>query len=62
MTKQDMLNMKIELALTKTATDVLLYVRNHKAWSEVVKGMDDTKNDLYKAIAGLEPKHESEAL
>jgi len=62
MKKQDMLSMKIELALVKTATEVLLYTRSQKTWSEVVQGMDETKKELYQAIARMEPTHESEVV
>lgn len=62
MDKQKMLQLKIELALAKTATDVLLYVNKKLSWSEVVERMGKTQQDLYTTIAGLEPTNESEVL
>jgi hypothetical protein len=59
MTKQELLKLKIEMALARTAIDALLYARDKKTWSEVSKRMAETKEELYKSIASLEPDHES---
>lgn len=62
MTKQELLKLKIEIALSKTAIEALLYSREKMTWSEVQANMKQTQEDLYKAIARMEPTHESEVV